>query len=353
MSNSANNPLLNLSGLPQFDAFHVEHIEPAIDQLLEQNLSAVEAIVDSGDQPTWENFVEPLEVLSNRMERVWGPIGHLDAVKNSDEWHQAYNQCLEKVTNYHTQLGQNQGLFEKFQAIAESAAFNEFSLAQKKVVEDALRDFHLSGIDLPPQKQQEFKQLSQQLWQLTSTFGNNVLKGSQAWSKLITNETELAGLPESAMGLLKQLAEQKGESGWLVTLDVPAYLAVMTHADNRDLRAEIYEAYAVRASEIAQHSEFDNSENIKQILALRHQKAQLLGYQHYGELSLATKMADTSEQVVGVIREGAVKSKQQAQTELETLQAYANENLPGLGDLQPWDVSYASEKYKNATLSLW
>lgn len=352
MSNSANNPLLNLSGLPQFDAFHVEHIEPAIDQLLEQNLSAVEAIVDSGDQPTWENFVEPLEVLSNRMERVWGPIGHLDAVKNSDEWHQAYNQCLEKVTNYHTQLGQNQGLFEKFQAIAESAAFNEFSLAQKKVVEDALRDFHLSGIDLPPQKQQEFKQLSQQLSQLTSTFGNNVLKGSQAWSKLITNETELAGLPESAMGLLKQLAEQKGESGWLVTLDVPAYLAVMTHADNRDLRAEIYEAYAVRASEIAQHSEFDNSENIKQILALRHQKAQLLGYQHYGELSLATKMADTSEQVVGFIRDLAVKSKQQAQTELETLQAYANENLPGLGDLQPWDVSYASEKYKNATLSL-
>lgn len=349
------NPLLLTDQLPNFEAFHVEHIVPAVDTLLSENLAEIETLVSLDELPTWQNFVEPLEALSNRLERVWGPVSHLDGVKNSDEWHQAYTSCLEKMTDFYTQMGQHQGLFKKFQQISQSSEFEQYSLAQKKVVENALRDFRLSGIDLPKDKQAKYKALTQQLSQLGSQFGNNVLKSTQAWSKLIEDKTELVGLPESAMGLLAQLAEQKeayqGQKGWLVTLDFPSYLAVMTHADNRKLREEVYQAFATRASEKAQDPQYDNSENIEKILKLRHEKAQLLGFKHYAELSLATKMVDKPEQVIGFLRDLAQKSKPQAEKELATLAEFAEEKL-GIDDLQPWDVTYASEKFKNATLSL-
>lgn len=345
------NPLLQIDQLPDFQAFHVEHIQPAVETLLAENLDAIDALVQDTATPTWENFVEPLEALSNRLERVWGPVGHLDAVKNSDDWHAAYTGCLENITDYYTQVGQNQGLFKKFEQVAQSEAFESYSLAQKKVVENALRDFRLSGIDLPKDKQAEYKRLSQELSQLSSQFGNNVLKSTQAWSKSVEDEAELAGLPENALGLLQQLAQQKEQSGWLVTLDFPSYLAVMTHADNRDLREEVYRAFATRASEQAADPQYDNSDNIRKILQLRHEKAQLLGFNDYAELSLATKMADSSEQVIGFLRDLAAKSKPQAEQELATLADFARREL-GLDDLQPWDVTYASEKFKNATLSL-
>jgi oligopeptidase A len=345
------NPLLQIDQLPDFQAFHVEHIQPAVETLLAENLDAIDALVKDTTVPTWENFVEPLEALDNRLERVWGPVGHLDAVKNSDDWHAAYTGCLENITDYYTQVGQNQGLFKKFEQVAQSEAFESYSLAQKKVVENALRDFRLSGIDLPKDKQAEYKRLSQELSQLSSQFGNNVLKSTQAWSKLVEDEAELAGLPENALGLLQQLAQQKEQSGWLVTLDFPSYLAVMTHADNRDLREEVYRAFATRASEQAADPQYDNSDNIRKILQLRHEKAQLLGFNDYAELSLATKMADSSEQVIGFLRDLAAKSKPQAEQELATLADFARREL-GLDDLQPWDVTYASEKFKNATLSL-
>ncbi|MDG4813553.1 M3 family metallopeptidase [Hydrogenovibrio sp. 3SP14C1] len=349
------NPLLQTDQLPNFEAFHVEHIVPAVETLLSENLAEIEALVNVDDSPTWENFVEPLEVLNNRLERVWGPVGHLDGVKNSDEWHQAYTSCLEKITDFYTKVGQDQGLFKKFQQIAQSSEFEKYSLAQKKVIENALRDFRLSGIDLPKDKQAEYKSLSQQLSQLSSQFGNNVLKSTQAWSKFIENEEALSGLPEGAMGLLAQLAEQKeayqGKKGWLVTLDFPSYLAVMTHADSRALREEVYQAFATRASEKAQDPQYDNSDIIEKILKLRHEKAQLLGFEHYAELSLATKMAGTPEQVIGFLRDLAQKSKPQAEKELATLSAFAKKEL-GIDTLHPWDVTYASEKFKNATLSL-
>lgn len=352
------NPILEIDGLPKFDQFHVEHIQPAIEQVLAENLAEIERLVSNTQAPTWENFVEPIEALSNRLERVWGPVSHLDSVKNSDEWHQAYNACLEPITDYHARLGQHRGLFKKFEALAASTDYASYSLAQKKVIENALRDFRLSGIDLDADKQSEYKTISQKLSQLGSQFGNNVLKSTQAWSKHITDESELAGLPETAMGLLKQYAQQRAEKegkpydGWLVTLDFPSYLAVMTHADNRDLRETVYRAFATRASELAEDPSFDNSDNIREILKLRHQKAQLLGFEHYGELSLATKMAESTEQVTGFIRDLASKSKQQAEMELAKLKAFAKTLDPSLADFQPWDVSYCSEKYKNATLSL-
>ncbi|BBP42287.1 M3 family metallopeptidase [Thiosulfativibrio zosterae] len=348
------NPLFNSqyhpTELPVFSEFHVEHIVPAVETLLADNLAKIAALVAETQQPTWQNFMEPLEACDAAIERVWGPVGHLDAVKNDDAWHEAYNACLEKLTDYSTRLGQDAELFAKYKALASSDEYASYSLAQKKVIENGLRGFRLSGIDLAPEQQVRFKDISQQLSQLSSQFSNQVLKSTQAWSKLIENEADLDGLPDSAKGLLAQLAEQKNQTGWRITLDFPSYHAVMLNAHNRELRAEVYKAFATRASDQAADTTFDNSELINKILKLRFEKAQLLGFNNYAELSLATKMADSTEQVIGFLEDLAVKSKPQAQAELQSLKDFAK--TLGIEDLQPWDVTYVSEKLKDQTLSL-
>lgn len=350
------NPLLNIFSLPKFDLFHVKHVEPAIDYLLQKSQLSIDSLVGNSVAPTWQNFIEPMESLDNSMERVWGPVSHLDAVKNSDEWHEVYTKCLEKVTNYATNLGQNAGLFKKYAQLEQSEEYKNYSAAQKKVIENSLRNFRLSGIDLPTEKQIEFKDVSQQLSQLSSKFANNVLKSTQAWTKNIVNVDELAGVPETSLAMLKQLAEQKKLDGWLVTLDAPSYLAVMTYAENRQLREEVYRAFATRSSELANNPEFDNSDNIKQILKLRHQKALLLGFKNYAELSLATKMVDSTEQVTSFILDLVERSKEQAKQELDTLKTFAEQKMPGGGThnakLEPWDISFYAEQLKNATLNL-
>lgn len=337
--------------LPAFSTFHVEHILPAIEKVLADNLAKIEQLVAQTTQPTWQNFIEPLEALDNQLQRIWGPVGHLDSVKNTDEWHAAYNTCLEKLSNYSTQLGQHAGLFKLYQALLQNTEYAQYSLAQKKVIENNLRSFRLSGIDLPKDQQDQFKTLSQELSQLTSQFSNNVLKSTQAWSKLIENEADLDGLPASAKGLLAQLAQQKDLNGWRVTLDFPSYIAVMTHAKNRELREAVYKAFATRASDQADDTSFDNSELIRKILKLRVQKAQLLGFKNYAEYSLATKMADSTDQVIGFLEDLAVKSKPQGQAEFDNLKAFAKAEL-GIDDFQPWDATFASEKLKDKTLSL-
>lgn len=349
------NPLLATDSLPDFNALEVEHIQPAVKTLLEENRQAIKDLANMQQAPTWQNFIEPLEALDNRFERVWGPIGHMDAVKNSDDWHQAYTECLAEVSNYHTEIGQNKQLFAKFEQLEKSQEYQSYSLAQKKVIENALRSFRLSGIALPEAQQAEYKEISQELSQLSSQFGNNVLKATQSWAKPIAEVSELAGIPESSIGLLAQLAQQKAldteQTPYCVTLDFPSYLAVMTHADNRALREQVYKAFSTRASDQFENPEFDNSEIIERIRALRHQKAQLLGFDSYADLSLATKMAESTEQVLGFLRDLASKSKTQAQQEYATLKAFAKEEL-GIEDFQPWDSAYASEKLKNKTLSL-
>lgn len=345
------NPLLNLSDLPQFELFHVKHIEPAVDQLLLECRTEIDRLVSMKEAPTWQNFIEPLEVIDNRFERIWGPIGHLDAVKNSDEWHGAYVKCLDKVTAYHTERGQNSALYTKFKVLSESAECERYNIAQKKVLEQALRSFRLSGIALPKEKQVEFQTLSQQLSKLNSQFSHYVLKSTQAWFKHITDEAQLVGLPESAMATLQQLAQQKELEGWCVTLDFPSYLAIMTYADNRSLREEVYRAFITRASDQADNTEFDNSEHMALIRSLRHQKAKLLGFEQYSEYSLATKMAKSTQQVLGFLRDLATKSKLQAEQELDSLKTFALKTL-SITDVQAWDVTYLSEKLKDQTLSL-
>lgn len=345
------NPLLSSSQFPEFGKFHVEHIEPAIDYLLEKNSKTVQQLVNSEQQPSWQNFIEPLELIDNQLHKAWGPVEHLEMVMNSDEWHQAYNACLEKITQYRTEMGQNKGLYEKFLQLSKSDEYDAYDLAQKKVIENALQNFELSGIALPADQQARFKQLKQSLSKASSQFGNNVLKSTQAWSKQIIDETELAGLPETAMGLLQQLAQQKQLEGWCVTLDVPSYLAVVTHADNRDLRQEVYRAFATRASNQADNTEFDNSRLVDEILRDRHELAGLLNLDNYAQYSLAKKMAPSTDRVLCFLRDLAVKSKPQAEQELQRLEDFAKAEL-GITDLQPWDVSYASEKLKAKTLDM-
>jgi oligopeptidase A len=337
--------------LPDFNALSAHQIEPTIDQLLTDSRLALSQIVTSSQAPSWQNLVEPLEMIDQLFERIWGPIGHLDSVRNADDWHAAYDAAMQKVTEYYTELGQNTELFARFDALANSDAYAQLNLAQKKVIENALRDFRLSGIDLPSEQQAEYKKISQRLSQLSSQFGNQVLKATQAWSKHISDVSLLQGLPESAQGLLAQYAQQKELAGWRVTLDFPSYLAVMTHADNRALREEVYRAFATRASDQSEHNEFDNSALIEEIRQLRQQKAALLGFASYADYSIATKMVETTDQVIDFLRDLSHKSKPQAQNELATLQAFAKSNL-AIDDLQPWDITYASEKFKQQTLSL-
>jgi len=338
------NPLLDLDRLPPFSQIRPEHIEPAIDRLLAGNRAAIERRLNQGPPFTWKNLVEPLEVLDDRLSRAWSPVSHMKSVVDSEALREAYNACLPKLSQYGTEMGHNERLYQAYKAVAESD--EPLNTAQRKLLENALRDFHLSGVDLPPEKKARFKEISEEVSRLTSRFEENLLDATNAWSKLITDEAELAGLPESARDLACQNAEQHGESGWLLTLDFPSYIPVMTYAEDRALRREMYEAYATRASDQGPHAgKWDNGENMERILALRHELAGLLGFSSHAERSLATKMARSPEEVVGFLQGLAERSLPQAQRELAELRAFAREHH-GAERLAAWDIGYYSEKLR-------
>ncbi len=340
-----NNPLLEMEGLPAFSKITPEFIEPAIDQLLAENREAVHKLLESGQQHDWKNLVEPLELIDDRLSRAWSPVSHMNSVVNNDALREAYNACLPKLSDYATEMGQNSALCDAYKAVAASR--EGLNAAQNKLLDNALLDFHLSGVDLPADKKQRFKEISQALSQLTTKFEENLLDATNAWSKLITDESELAGLPESALALAAQTARQRDhQEGWLLTLEFPSYLPVMTYADNRELRREVYEAYATRASDQGpQAGEWDNTEVMEQILALRHEQAQLLGFANYAERSLARKMARTADEVMHFLNDLALRSHPQAQRELDELKRYA-EAHHGMTELQAWDIGYYAEKLR-------
>lgn len=338
-----NNPLLKTTDLPQFSKIKPEHVVPAIDELLQNARDVVNRCIEQQNY-SWETLVEPIEEAEDRLGKAWSPVSHLNSVLNSDELRDAYNACLPKLSEYSTEMGQNKGLFEAYKAIADSPEFDSLDTAQKKIVGNALRDFRLSGIDLDEDKQQRYKEISQKLSELSSKYSDNVLDATNAWTKLITDEDELKGLPESAMIQAKQTAEMAGEEGWMISLQFPSYIAVMTYADNRELRHEHYQAFATRASELG-NPDWDNSDIMEQILTLRHEKAQLLGFANYAELSLATKMADKPADVTLFLEDLAEKSLPQARCDLRELEQFAQQEY-GLDELEAWDVGYYSEKMR-------
>ncbi|MDM7856673.1 oligopeptidase A [Thiopseudomonas acetoxidans] len=345
------NPLLQDFDLPPFSEIKPEHVEPAIDQLLADSRARIAELLAQQDRLNWDNLILPMDEISARLSKAWGPVSHLNSVCNSPELRLAYEACLPKLSEFWTELGQNKQLFTAYQKIANNAQAQQLSDAQRKVLENELRDFRLSGIDLPVDKQQRYAEIQKQLSELSSKFSNNLLDATQAWTKHITDAQDLAGVPESAMAQLAQAAQEKNLPGWLVNLEFPSYYAIMTYADQRELREEVYTAYSTRASEQGPNaSQFDNTEVMTQTLNLRQELAQLLGYANYSELSLATKMAESTEQVLTFLEDLAQRSKPFAERDLNELRAYAAEQ--GCADLQSWDLGYYSEKLREQRYSI-
>lgn len=342
------NPLLDNPLLPPFSAIRAEHVEPAIDSLIQRGRAQLQAVVDQarGQGVRWDNLVAPLEEEDDRLNNAWSPVGHLNAVMNSDELRQAYTNSIAKLTAFSTEVGQNQALCDAYQALADSPGFAQLSQEQRTTVEHALRDFRLAGVDLPEADKQTYSELKQRLSELSTLFANNVLDATQGWHKQIADAADLAGLPDNALALARQAAEQKSLGGYVITLDIPSYLAVMMHADNRALRQEVYTAYSTRASDQGPTAgQWDNAALIDETLALRHRLAQLLGFNNYAERSLATKMAESCEQVESFLLELAEKSKPAARADYEELKAFAA-TRDGLTDFQAWDQAYYSEKLR-------
>ncbi|VAW83397.1 Oligopeptidase A [hydrothermal vent metagenome] len=340
------NPLLELTELPAFDRILPEHVEPAVDQTLAGVREQIESLLQAGPPFSWDNTLAPLELALNRLHRVWSPVSHLNAVMNSDALRAAYNTCLPKLSAFETELGQHEELYRAVKAIADSDAFEDLNSAQQQSIRHRLRDFRLMGIELDPEGQARFKDIQQRLSELQSRFQENLLDATHGWKKSINDETLLSGLPESARDLARQQAESEQQEGWLFTLDFPSYFPVMAYADNRALREEFYTAYLTRASDAGPHAgQWDNSEIMDEILALRHESARLLDFGNYAEYSLATKMADSPQQVLQFLEELAEHAAEPARQDMRTLRDFAREQGADY-DLQAWDVPYWSEKLR-------
>lgn len=346
------NPLLTPFSLPPFSAIRPEDIVPAVQSALADCRAAVERVVAQPGPFTWDNLCQPLAEPDDRLSRIWSPIGHLNSVKNSPELRAAYEQALPLLSEYGTWVGQHEGLYQAYRSLKEGAAFETLSVPQRKAVDNALRDFELSGIGLSADKQQRYGEIVARLSELGSTYSNNVLDATMGWSKLITDEAELSGLPESALAQAQAMAQAKEQDGWLLTLDMPSYLPVLTYADNRALREEMYRAFATRASDQGPNAgKWDNSEVMAETLALRHELAQLLGFDTYADKSLATKMAESPEQVIGFLSDLAKRARPQAEQELAQLRAFAKQHY-GVDELDAWDITYYGEKQKQHLFSI-
>lgn len=340
------NPLIDIQGLPAFSDIRPEHIKPALEHAISECHKAIEQITTVTGQHTWDNLVVPLEDKDDQLERMWAPVSHLHMVMNSDELREVYEQCLPLISQYSTFTGQHEGLFNAYKSLKESAEYEQLSTERKKVIDNTLRDFKLSGIGLSDEKKQRYGEISSRLSELSAKFSNNVMDATHGWTRHVTDESQLKGLPEFALAAAAELAKSKELEGWLFTLDFPSYYPVMSHCENRELRREMYTAYQTRASDQGPNAgEWDNGGLMDEILALKQEKAQLLGYDNYAELSLATKMAQSTDQVLSFLQELAAKSKSQATDEFAQLKDFA-EKGQGVTDLQTWDLAYYSEQLK-------
>ncbi|TNH05138.1 oligopeptidase A [Testudinibacter sp. TR-2022] len=339
------NPLLNQSGLPHFSKIEPQHVVPAIEQLIEQARQTVEKVLQ---QPhfSWDNLVQPLSEVGDRLGRTWSPVSHLNSVKNSPELREAYQACLPLLSEYSTWLGQHQGLFAAYSQLKNSSEFATLSIAQQKSINDTLKDFELSGIALAPEQQQRYGEIVARLSELSSEFSNNVLDATMGWDKLVADAAELQGLSESALQAAQESAQSKELDGYRFTLEFPSYLPVMTYCENRTLREEMYRAFNTRASDQGPNAgTWDNSALIDEMLQLRFELAQLLGFATYADYSLATKMAESPQQVLDFLQNLATRAKPQGEKELAELKAYTAQEF-GVNELEPWDIAFYSEKQK-------
>lgn len=339
------NPLLDTSSLPRFSELLPGQVVPAITELIAEHRQKLGALLDSNSQPDFDSLVAPFEEMEHELSRVWSPVSHLQSVLGSKDWREAYNAALPLLTEHGTEISQNLRLQQAYAAVAEGFT-DAASAAQRSVVEQALRDFHLAGVDLAETDKRRFKEIMQQLAATQASFEHNVQDAQDAWSLHLDDESDLAGLPPQTIARAAAEARKRDRQGWLLTLDYPTYDAVMRHADKRPLRETLYRAWATRASDQGDSPEWDNSRNIESILALRYETAQLVGFDNFAEYSLATKMANTTTEVIDFLRELARQSRPAAQKELAELSEFA-----GLA-LAPWDASYWLEKLKQEKHSI-
>jgi oligopeptidase A len=339
------NPLLTDSPLPDFPAIKASHVEPAIRQLLEENRRTLATLLAGGAEG-WDGLVAPIEQMHHRLARAWSPVGHLNGVMNGDDLRVAYNACLPLLTAYHTELAQNAELCAAYQRVLDRDG-PSLDAAQRKLLENALRDFRLAGVSLPADRKQRFGQVMERLATVQAKFDENVLDATNAWSRHVADETELAGLPANTVQRARQTAEAAGQSGWLLSLDAPNYQAVMTHAESVTLRREFYEAWVTRASDQGPHAgQWDNSPLMAEILALRSEAANLVGFSNFAEYSIATKMAHRTDEVLDFLRELARVSRPAAEREFAEVEQFAGRSL------EAWDVAFYSERLKRARLDV-
>ena len=339
------NPLLDFSGLPRFDAITPAHVGPAIDALLAEAETAV-AHARTVSPVTWEGFITPLEDATERLGRAWGVVGHLQAVLNTPELREAFNAVLPRVTRFFSALAQDQALYAQYRALAQSPEFAGFDQARRTAVENALRDFRLGGAELDEDDRARFAQLQEELAALSARFSENLMDATDDFALYVEDRAELAGLPDDVLEACRAAAREEKRNGWKLTLHMPCYLPVQTYADSRALRETLYRAYGVRASE-AGPDDLDNSALIEHTLALRAEMAALLGFGSYAEVSLATKMADSPDDVLAFLRELAGKALPHARRDRAELDTFARDEL-GLDTVEPWDLAWASEKLRQA-----
>ncbi|HYD97531.1 MAG TPA: M3 family metallopeptidase [Noviherbaspirillum sp.] len=345
---SSLNPLLDFSDLPRFADIKPEHVTPAVTALLEENRAVVarlEAPLAGGAEVSWASFVEPLENATEKLGRAWGVVGHLNSVVDTPELRAAYNENLPKVTEFWTELGQNLALFEKYKALKASAEYESLPPARKKIIENALRDFRLGGAELAEDKKARFAEIQEQQAALSTKFSENVLDATNEYGLFIEDETDLAGLPDDVKQAARAAAEKDGKPGFKFTLHFPSYFPILQYADKRELREMIYRANVTRASELGAKAEWDNTQNIVEILKLRDEEAKLLGFPHFADVSLVPKMAETPDQVIAFLEDLAERARPFAEKDLVELRDFAKQEL-GLDTLQAWDVAYASEKLR-------
>lgn len=357
MSSHAN-PLLDQHILPPFSSIKAVQVEPAIRELIAQNRSHLQQVLAANTQssqaPSWSSLIAPLENQSDKLDQAWAPVSHLNSVCNSDAMRDAYTASVALLTEFSTEVSQNDALFAAYQQLAQSDEYVSLNQAQKQAIDNALRDFRLGGVALAAEDKKRYGEIQQRLSELATEFSNHVLDSTQAWYKQFHDVAALAGLPESALAQAAQSAQKKSLEGYVITLDFPSYYAVMMYAENRELRKEIYTAYVTRASaesqktnangEVETTAEFDNSQIIAETLKLRHELAALLGFANYAERSLATKMAQSSQQVLDFLQQLAEKSKPYAKRDYSELSDFAK--AKGCDDLQAWDTTYYSEKLR-------
>ena len=338
------NPLLDFTGLPRFDAVLPEHVAPAVRELLAENRALIEKLTAPGMPANWDDFIQPLTDAGERLSRAWGIVGHLHSVNDVPEWRNAYNDMLPEVSGFFAEMGQNLALFAKYKALHDSPEYATLSPARRRILDNDVRDFRLSGAELPDEQKPRFKQIQEELSALAAKFSENVLDATNAHGEWIEDEALLAGIPDDAKAAARAAAEKENRSGWKFTLHAPSYIPVMQYAANRELRARLYRASATRASEFGK-PEWDNTPLIDKMLALRAEEAQLLGYNNFAEVSLVPKMAQSPAQVAAFLRDIATKARPFAEKDVTELREFAHSEL-GLDPLEAWDMAYAAEKLR-------